>query len=91
VVTARWGNRCKGPRAVKKACIDHLCPTSIDGDLQSARTLGDVSTVAFAGAGIGAVAGVLAFVLGRNSEPRPAEDSLRPWVSLGSAGVRGSF
>jgi hypothetical protein len=81
--------------AVKDQCRDELCPTSVDGDLKSGRTLGDISTVAFVVAGAGAVAGVLALVLTGHDQHSGATKAqtfaVRPWLSPTSAGLSGSF
>jgi hypothetical protein len=78
--------------SVSSACKGLVCPTTVDGDLRSARTLGDVSTVAFAAAGVGAVVGVVGlFVLRRPSAPPRAGFSVAPWIGLMGAGVDGSF
>jgi hypothetical protein len=78
---------------VQGACTGTICPTSVDSDLQSARTLGNVSTVAFVVAGVGATVGVVGFLW-----PRPdvttapsAAVSFKPWVAPGGAGIVGSF
>jgi len=78
--------------AVKNACDGTTCPRSIDGDLTSGRTLGTVSTIAFAVAGAGAVAGVIGLIVAPHHEPpAPSAAWIRPWVGPGSAGVTGGF
>jgi hypothetical protein len=65
------------------------CPPSAHDTLDSARTEGNVSTVAFVIAGAGVVTTVLAAVLfPRAPEPRAA---ITPWIGPGGAGVRGAF
>ncbi len=81
--------------SVKDQCRDLACPSSVDGDLQSGRTLGTVSTIAFVGAGVGAVVGVLALTLWRHDDSPGVSTSspvvVRPWLSATGAGFDGSF
>jgi hypothetical protein len=43
-------------------------------------------------AGVGAGVGVVGLLLPRKvSAPAPASASISPWISAGSAGIRGSF
>ncbi len=81
---------------VKGQCVSNDCPTSVDGNLRAGRTLGDISTIAFAAAGAGAVVGVLSLVFTGHAEPRAASPrgpvfAVRPWILPGSAGLSGSF
>jgi hypothetical protein len=78
--------------SVKSACQGTVCPTSIDGDLHDARTLGDVSTIAFAAAGVGAVVGLTALLLFHRAEAPPRGSAwIAPWIGPAGGGVRGSF
>ncbi|MGA2451384.1 MAG: hypothetical protein ABTD50_22230 [Polyangiaceae bacterium] len=78
--------------SVSDACSGTTCPTSVDSDLQSGRTLGDVSTIAFAVAGAGAVAGVVGLVLAPHARSAGAAGfTWSPWVGVTNAGVRGTF
>ena len=77
---------------VKNACDGTTCPRSIDGDLQSGRTLGNVSTISFAVAGAGAVVGVIGLLVAPHRERAPdAAAWIAPWIGPGSAGVGGAF
>lgn len=91
---------------VKNSCPNggNVCPTSVDGDLSSGKTLATISTVSFIVAGVGAAVGVAGFFIGGGSsapESKPADapapdastSSLRviPWIGLGSAGLSGTF
>jgi hypothetical protein len=78
--------------SVNDACHSTLnCPRSIDGDLSTGRTMGTVSTIAFAAAGVGAVVGVVGLVLGGKKEAPPhAAAWVAPWVLPGGAGVSGT-
>jgi hypothetical protein len=77
---------------VRGQCEGLRCPTSIDGDLQSGRTLATVSTVSFIATGVGAVGGVVALLVAPRRESAALTGvAVTPWVGLGSAGVRGSF
>jgi hypothetical protein len=78
--------------SVKSACDGTTCPKSIDGDLQSGRTLGNVSTIAFAVAGAGAVVGIIGLLVRPHGEKAPEASAwIAPWVGPGSAGVGGAF
>jgi hypothetical protein len=79
--------------SVKDKCNGTLCPPTVDGDLQSARTLGTVSTVAFIAAGVGAVAGAVGLFAWPRHEVTvgAATVSVAPWVGPGTAGVAGVF
>ena len=78
--------------SVKAACDGTTCPRSVDSDLRTGRTLGDVSTIAFAVAGAGAVVGVVALLLPRSKETAATQAvTFTPWIAPGSAGLRGTF
>jgi hypothetical protein len=79
--------------SVSSACQGTVCPRSVDGDLQSGRTLGTVSTIAFIAAGAGVVAGVVGLLITPRQEAAgpAAAASLVPWVGPGSAGLSGRF
>jgi hypothetical protein len=77
--------------SVQNACQGTTCPTSVDSDLQTGRTMGNVATISFAVAGVGAVVGVIG-LLTRHHQEQPATTSwVSPWVGPGSAGVSGAF
>jgi hypothetical protein len=76
--------------SVKNACDGLTCPRSVDGDLQSGRTLGTVSTIAFAVGAAGVVVGVVGLVLKPHKEAAPAA-SVNAWVGPGSMGLAGRF
>lgn len=50
--------------SIDKACPDKQCPASEKSDLDSAKTLGTVSTVGFVVGGVGVIAGVVLLVAG---------------------------
>jgi hypothetical protein len=79
--------------SVKNKCSGTLCPTTVDDDLQSARTLGTVSTVAFIAAGLGTVAGAIGLFAWPRREVTvgAASVSVAPWVGPGTAGIAGAF
>ena len=88
-----------------KACPNSTCHTSQQGDLDSAKTSGTISTVAFAvGGGALILGGVLFFTASSSSgsstssastalaSPAPPQKLVaRPYFDLTSAGVVGSF
>jgi hypothetical protein len=78
--------------SVKNACQGTTCPRSIDGDLQTGRTLGTLSTVAFAVGGVGAAVGVLGLLLApKSAAPATGGATFEPWIGIGAVGARGSF
>jgi hypothetical protein len=71
--------------ALKDKCVDGRCPPSSSSDLDTTRTLGVISTVAFVVGGVGALAGAAGFLL------VPAAPSTGVYLGPGTAGVRGTF
>jgi hypothetical protein len=76
--------------SVKNACDGLICPTSVNGDLTSGRSLATVSTISFVVAGVGAVAGVVGLALHPHAEGGAAA-WLTPWVAPGGAGMAGAL
>lgn len=76
--------------SVKNACDGLTCPTSVNGDLTSGRSLATVSTISFIVAGVGAAAGVVGLALHPHTEGG-ASAWLTPWVGPGGAGVAGAL
>jgi hypothetical protein len=83
-------------------CQQHTeCGPTEYGDISSAKSMATVSTVSFIVAGAGAVLGVVGLLTGNSSSSsstspeKPATDEsssrIEPWLSLGAAGLRGSF
>lgn len=66
--------------------------TSLDNDASSAKTLG---VVGFVVGGVGVVGGITLLLLSnkssRSSTAASAGLDVRPWIGVGSAGVRGTF
>jgi hypothetical protein len=93
--------------ALKGGCDGNQCPPTSGGDLDAARSMATVSTLAFVVAGVGVGVGVGALLIGDKSggdksggpdesgkqTARGTSDSLRvtPWIGLGTAGLRGTF
>jgi hypothetical protein len=84
---------------VKKDCKNNVCPTSRQSDIDSAKSLGNVSTVGFVVGGVGVIAGVIGVLMqGKDAHAEPpvgasARTSLivRPDLGPTWAGVHGSF
>jgi len=82
---------------VKKDCPNDVCPASRQGDLDSAKSLGTISTIAFIAGGVGVGAGIVGLVLQSkqsNSEPSPgpsAKLTISPDVGPTWMGLHGSF
>ena len=58
---------------IKKSCVDNHCPSNKQGDIDSAKTLGTVSTIAFIAGGAGIAVGVVGLVLSGKSDAEPAD------------------
>jgi hypothetical protein len=75
---------------LSKACPNSTCHTSQQGALDSAKTSGTISTIAFAAGGAALIAGGVLFFTASSPAPSAAFVA-RPYVGLTSAGVSGSF
>jgi hypothetical protein len=73
---------------VDDGCVDARCPPSTHDDIDSGRMLGNVSTVAFIVAAVGAGIGGVALL---SSSKEKAAPKVQAWVAPGSAGLRGRF
>ncbi|MCS6898232.1 MAG: hypothetical protein RMJ98_00150 [Myxococcales bacterium] len=73
---------------IKEGCEGDRCPRSKSRDIDSAKTLGLVSTVSFAVAGVGAAVGIVGLLM-KSEKPQAEAAKIRvvPWGGLGSAGV----
>jgi hypothetical protein len=82
---------------VKGDCTGNVCPADRQGDLDSAKSLGTVSTVAFVVGGIGVGAGIVGLVLrskAASTESAPGTSAalrVRPEIGPTWAGLRGTF
>lgn len=82
---------------VKKDCVNDVCPPARQGDLDSAKSLGTVSTIAFLAGGVGVGVGIIGLVLQAKqpaAEPTAGTSSklkIRPNIGPTWAGLSGSF
>ncbi|HSO39211.1 MAG TPA: hypothetical protein VLT33_42085 [Labilithrix sp.] len=81
---------------VKKDCVDNRCKPSREADINSARSLGTISTVAFIVGGAGVAAGIIGIVLsGKQTTETPPGTSARitivPDVGPTWLGAHGAF
>jgi hypothetical protein len=75
---------------VKPQCDNGICDPAAESDLEGARTMATVSTVGFAVAGAGALAGIAGLLLPRTAkEPGAGQTSL--WFGPAGGGIRGTF
>jgi hypothetical protein len=86
-------------------CIGDACGPAEYSDIRAANTMATISTVSFAVAGAGAVAGLVALLVSSRSDPAPEAPPLgdaskpsarlrpnvQPWVGPGALGLRGQF
>jgi hypothetical protein len=74
-------------------CVSKLCPASSSSDIDSLKSTATISTIGFAvgilGVGIGAA--MLLSSGSAEASPPPKSGWVRPWVGLGSLGLRGGF
>ena len=85
--------------SVKQDCPGGVCPASRQADIDSAKTLGTVSTVAFVIGGVGVAMGVIGLVTSKPpAKPDKDKDkvdkdarTVEPILGVGYAGVRGTF
>jgi hypothetical protein len=76
--------------SAKSGCTDgKLCPPPTYDDIDRARTLGNVSTVAFVAGGVGVVVAVVGYVLGRSDAKESA--TVGAFVGPNGGGFRGVF
>jgi hypothetical protein len=61
-----------------------------DGE-ESYKSTAMISTLSFVVAGVGATVGVIGFFTGKASKPTAAAPRWHPWISIGGAGVTGTF
>jgi hypothetical protein len=74
---------------IKGRCQGDRCPPAVQGDIDSSKTTGWISTIAFGVAAAGVAVGVIGLVVG-GGEAKPTA-RVRPWIGAGEAGVRGEF
>lgn len=72
----------------KDRCVDGACPPEVHDDVNTGTTMGNISTVSFALAGVG---GVIA-IIGLATRPKPTQTgSVHPLIGLGTVGLGGEF
>jgi hypothetical protein len=81
---------------IDSKCPNKHCTPEEQSDIDSAKTMGTVSTIGFIAGGVGLVAGVVLLVAtgrgGASTAPASAKVShVTPWAGLGSAGFSGRF
>ncbi len=74
---------------IEEACGGTACPRERQEDIDSARTLGDVSTVAFLAGGVGAAAGIVGLLMRGGGHAASGRTGIR--ISPGYVGVGGRF
>jgi hypothetical protein len=72
------------------------CPASTDGDIQSLKRQATVSTVGFAIGGAGLLTGLIVLIASKSpttgeSEQRPKQASIEPFIGPSSVGLAGAF
>lgn len=80
--------------AAQSGCTsNNQCPPATHADIESARSLAAISTIAFIVAGASGAAGVVSLFIARPAPQTAGTNSasLTPWIGFGSAGLAGSF
>ena len=76
--------------SAKQSCVGNQCTASAaGGDVDRAKMLGNVSTVAFVLGGVGLATGVVGLLL--DKDPAPAKANVTATVGPGSLGLSGHF
>jgi hypothetical protein len=79
---------------IKSQCPGNRCPASEQSNIDSAKSLGTVSTVGFIVGGVGVAAGTVLLLLrspSRDSQPAAANATVTPWIGIGTCGVDATF
>jgi hypothetical protein len=77
---------------VKKDCVNDVCPAARQQDIDSAKSLGTISTIAFIAGGLGIGAGVVGLILkSKQSAETPPVARVQADIGPTWLGVRGSF
>ncbi len=77
--------------ALAAACPSGRCPAGKQADVDAYETTGLASTVGFAAGGALLAAGAALWLFSPSPSPRPAAAGVRPYATLGGAGVTGRF
>ncbi len=88
---------------IKQDCVGDKCLASRAGDIDDAKSLGNISTIAFAAGGVGAAVGIIGLIMSSgSSEAKPTTPGVsrgtptharlvRPVLSPSWVGLSGSF
>lgn len=83
---------------IKQDCVGDKCLASRAGDIDDAKSLGNISTIAFAVGGVGAAVGIVGLIMSSgSSEAKPAPGTtaharlVKPVLSPSYVGLSGSF
>jgi hypothetical protein len=74
---------------LKAVCTNGICPASQDGNINSYKTVGAISTAGFIVGGVGIAAGLVLIFTAPKATPKTAW--IRPYVGLGDFGAVGAF
>jgi hypothetical protein len=73
------------------ACVNMLCPSSSQSNINTLGTEATVSTIGFGVGIVGAVLGVVFLVTSHGSSPPSTAVGVTPWMGIGSSGLGGAF
>ena len=80
---------------LKDRCPENRCAAEDQEEIDSTGLLGNISTIGFGVGAAGVIAGVVLLAVGSGSKKTaaraPSSAEVRPWIGVGSAGVRGAF
>jgi hypothetical protein len=77
--------------SAKEGCDGTRCPPSTHDDIESSKTFGNISTIAFALAGAGVIVGVIGIYSSPSDKPAAATTSVGLFIGANGLGLRGSF
>lgn len=75
--------------SLKNDCPNMVCPASSASTIDTSKTLGTVSTIAFIVGGAGVVLGIVGIVISKREPPKTAW--IAPMIGVGALGIEGGF
>lgn len=76
---------------LEASCVNKVCSPQLQGDLDAARTRGNVATAGFVVAGLGLAAGTTLLLWPQAAQLKTSGVTLTPSLGWGNAGLAGTF